>query len=335
MSQTASSTMDETRFAVCPHCNLQIRRAAVGATAVEVWHQKCWDAVREPSIDSRSWAIVHEKRWNVAGEPSIEITIAEARELPSAPPRKLPRVIAASAGAMALAITGWFATSSTAGSIPSIEIEARESLVWMDVATRPEVPNVAVDPLAIHKIPTLRGASMVELYPTLAHWIHPVVNTNRVLPELESGSFGAERNGVMRRECGQGHCGDDITGPIGRPIVAVADGIVAHVDRSRLGADKRSGRYVKIEHEDGTTTSYMHLNSIVAGLERGDRVLAGQQIGTLGNTAVHSAPPHLHFALTIPTANSASTRYIDPAPYLVRAKVLDAPDRRPAQKPAG
>ena len=156
-----------------------------------------------------------------------------------------------------------------------------------------------------------------------------------MLPELPSGGFGADRDGIVkRRECGQGHCGDDITGPIGRPIVAVSDGIVVHVDRSRLGADKHSGRYVKLEHADGTTTSYMHLNAIVAGLERGDRVMAGQQIGTLGNTAVHSAPPHLHFAVTVPNANGTSERYIDPAPYLVRAKVIDVPDRRPSQKPA-
>jgi murein DD-endopeptidase MepM/ murein hydrolase activator NlpD len=160
-----------------------------------------------------------------------------------------------------------------------------------------------------------------------------VVNTTRVLPELDSGGFGADRDGIVkRRECGQGHCGDDITGPIGRPIVAVADGVVVHVEWSRNGADGHSGRYVKIEHADGTTTAYMHLNSIAAGLERGDRVLAGQQIGTLGRTAVHSAPPHLHFALTVP--NGTTERYVDPAPYLVRAKVLEAADRRPAQKPA-
>jgi peptidase M23-like protein len=310
MSHTADSSIYQMRFALCPHCGEQIVRASVGATASELWHQRCWLAVSEV----------------------LETTIAAARELPSAPPRRVRPVMIACAGALALA--GWFLIPSTAASIPSSEIAVSEPVVWMDVAVRPETPNAAVDPLAIHKIPTLRGKPTTELYPTLATWIHPVVNTSRVLPELSSGGFGAERDGVMRRECGQGHCGDDINGPIGRPIVAVADGIVAHVDRSRLGADKRSGRYVKIEHEDGTTTSYMHLNAITEGLERGDRVLAGQQIGTLGKTAVRFAAPHLHFALEVPTGKGTNMRYLDPAPYLVRAKVMSAPDRRPPQKPA-
>ena len=331
MLQTANIIIDH--LSECPHCGLEIQRAAIGATAVEVWHETCWRSLLEPSTSIALTPAIAIEAPQPAKAALVRNPITGIGLVASAP-RMRRRVMIASASAMALAMVGWFAIGSTAGASTSIEIEAREPVVWMDAATQPEVPNAAVDPLTIHKIPTFRGRPIFELYPTLATWTHPVVDTRLMLPDLSSGGFGAERDGIRRRrECGQGHCGNDINGPIGRPIVAVADGTVAHVDRSRLGHDKHSGRYVRIEHDDGTSTSYMHLNTIVAGLEPGDRVLAGQQIGTLGRTAIRSAPPHLHFALTVSTPNSSTERYIDPAPFLVRAKVIHAPDRRPPQKP--
>src|SRR4051812_39948454 len=104
-------------------------------------------------------------------------------------------------------------------------------------------------------------------------------------------------------------------------------GVVVRVERSEMGRDGRSGRYVRIEHDDGTLTSYMHLDTIVEGLDVGDRVDGGQQIGTLGATAVHRAEPHVHFGLEVPNeagthGDNVNTHYVDPAPFLVRAKVL-------------
>ena len=154
---------------------------------------------------------------------------------------------------------------------------------------------------------------------------------------LPTGRFGAERDGLAH-PCGRGHCGVDLSGPVGRPIVAVAAGVVVHVEHSRNGRDGRSGRYVRIEHSDGVFTSYMHLNAIAAGLDVGDRVDAGQQIGTLGRTGIHSSAPHLHFALEVPTSrklgNQVITRHVDPLPFMARASVVDAADRRRAEKPA-
>ena len=86
----------------------------------------------------------------------------------------------------------------------------------------------------------------------------------------------------------RGHCGVDLDGPEGRPVVAVADGVVVRVERHELGLDGKSGRYVRIEHDDGTLTAYMHLDEIADGLELGDHVDGGQYIGTLGATAVYA-----------------------------------------------
>jgi murein DD-endopeptidase MepM/ murein hydrolase activator NlpD len=108
------------------------------------------------------------------------------------------------------------------------------------------------------------------------------------------------------------------------------------VELSELGLDGRSGRYVRVEHDDGTLTSYMHMDQ-VAEVRVGDRVTAGQFLGTLGATAVYTAAPHLHFALEVPDhaglhGDNTETHFVDPAPYLVRATVAPAPpalaDRR-------
>ena len=157
------------------------------------------------------------------------------------------------------------------------------------------------------------------------------------MPEQPSRHFGAERKGVERTECGAGHCGVDLDGPRGRPVVAVADGTVVRVERHELGLDGKSGRYVRIEHDDGTLTAYMHLDEVADGLEVGDHVDGGQYIGILGATACYVAAAHLHFSLEIPNhpglhGDNTDTHYVDPAPFLVRAKiVLDSGPQAPDQ----
>jgi murein DD-endopeptidase MepM/ murein hydrolase activator NlpD len=187
-------------------------------------------------------------------------------------------------------------------------------------------------------------------------WIHPVTGSEEVYPAQASRQFGAGRAGILpfggetqadapvagvrgRPECGSGHCGVDLDGPRGRPVVAVADGVVVRVERHEMGLDGRSGRYVRIQHDDGTLTAYMHLDEVADGLEVGDHVDGGQYIGLLGATACFHAAAHLHFSLEVPnrygeTGDTTDTHYVDPAPFLVRAKVVSIPERKHAIKPA-
>ena len=114
---------------------------------------------------------------------------------------------------------------------------------------------------------------------------------------------------------------------------------MVRVERSELGLDGRSGRYVRIEHDDGSLTAYMHMDDVADGLEVGDHVEAGQYIGTLGATAIYASLPHLHFSLEIPNragslGDITDTHYVDPAPFLARASIAKIPDRRHAIKPA-
>ncbi|MBB1494461.1 M23 family metallopeptidase [Propioniciclava sp. MC1683] len=104
------------------------------------------------------------------------------------------------------------------------------------------------------------------------------------------------------------HGGADIGGAVGAPIYAVADGVVT---KAAQGYNGGSGNNVRIDHGqmDGQNieTSYLHMNSI--SVSDGQKVKKGQQIGTVGNTGLSTAP-HLHFSVYVNGANS------DPAPFL-------------------
>jgi murein DD-endopeptidase MepM/ murein hydrolase activator NlpD len=160
--------------------------------------------------------------------------------------------------------------------------------------------------------------------------VFPIPGDERADPHFAEGKFGAFRPGRRaRRDCGRGHCGIDLIAHIGTPVVAVKDGVVAQIDYSSSG---EGGRWIRVEHEDGTSTWYMHLAHIRRGLETGDTVQAGQQIATLGRTGVTSSPTHLHFALT--RGRPGHERHLDPTKFLDLAALVAAPlDPEPPPPP--
>jgi hypothetical protein len=149
--------------------------------------------------------------------------------------------------------------------------------------------------------------------PVWACWVHPL--GQRVLPAFESRRFGASRSSQRPVECELGHCGVDLAAASGVPVVAVADGVVEHVERDAvLGG--RAGRYVRVAHLEGrVVTRYIHLDGVRADLRPGLGVVAGARLGTVGRTGVDENFPHLHFALSRRGPNGAEL-YVDPEPFL-------------------
>ncbi len=93
----------------------------------------------------------------------------------------------------------------------------------------------------------------------------------------------------------------DFDMPVGTPVHAARDGVVARVVESndRGCWDTECGRwanYIVILHSDGTTGEYYHLQRDGAVVGVGDTVRRGQAIGLSGNTG-HTTMPHLHFAV--------------------------------------
>ncbi|WP_102145810.1 M23 family metallopeptidase [Mycobacterium hubeiense] len=101
------------------------------------------------------------------------------------------------------------------------------------------------------------------------------------------------------------HGGIDIAGPIGTPILAASDGVVIDV-----GPTAGYGAWVKLRHSDGTVTLYGHINTW--NVDIGDRVMAGDQIATMGNRG-NSTGPHLHFEVLV-----NGTNRVDPTGWLAK-----------------
>ncbi len=101
------------------------------------------------------------------------------------------------------------------------------------------------------------------------------------------------------------HAGIDLANSIGTPIRAVSDGVVIDA-----GPTAGYGMWVKLRHADGTVTLYGHVNTTMVRV--GERVMAGDQIATMGNRG-NSTGPHLHFEVLL-----GGTQRIDPVPWLAK-----------------
>ena len=109
-----------------------------------------------------------------------------------------------------------------------------------------------------------------------------------------------------------GHTGTDVNINVkGKSVVAVKDGtVVKSLALKRTnGTYKSYGEYIVINHHDGTMTLYAHMLEGSRKVSKGDKVVQGQVIGTVGNTG-KSTGTHLHFEVLIKGSP------VNPIPYL-------------------
>lgn len=96
------------------------------------------------------------------------------------------------------------------------------------------------------------------------------------------------------------HNGVDYAAPVGTPIRAVGDGVIA-----AIGPRGGGGNVITLRHNATYTTAYKHLSRFAKGLRTGAKVQQGQTIGYVGTTGLSSGP-HLHFEFFV------NGRYVDP-----------------------
>ncbi len=89
------------------------------------------------------------------------------------------------------------------------------------------------------------------------------------------------------------HTGVDFAAARGTPVYATAPGRVSFV-----GSRGGYGRVVEIAHGSETTTLYAHLSAVPDGLAQGDRVAAGDLIGSVGATGTATGP-NLHYEVRV------------------------------------
>ena len=98
------------------------------------------------------------------------------------------------------------------------------------------------------------------------------------------------------------HYGMDLAANSGDDIVCFASGTVTEV-----GENGTSGKFLRVEHEDGYATMYAHCSQIY--VEEGQKVNAGEKIALVGATGKVTGP-NLHFELTHDGV------YLNPAFYM-------------------
>jgi hypothetical protein len=104
-----------------------------------------------------------------------------------------------------------------------------------------------------------------------------------------AGAFGRTR--VINGQARSPHNGEDISAPLGTPVVAMHDGI------ARLTVDHFfSGKGVFVDHGLGLYSMYFHLSEVL--VQDGEVVKQGQVIGKVGATG-RATGPHLHLGVRI------------------------------------
>src|ERR1700680_4338183 len=120
----------------------------------------------------------------------------------------------------------------------------------------------------------------------------------RGVPQIRQGDSVARSGGRFdsSRDQGKKHGALDLNGTLGQPVFAARAGRVAIADTT-WGP---MGAAVIIDHGEGDSTAYGHLNSVLVSL---GPVKQAHQIGTVGYSGNASElkaaglPPHLHFAI--------------------------------------
>jgi len=132
--------------------------------------------------------------------------------------------------------------------------------------------------------------------------IQPV--DNKEITKLVSG-FGQRINPFHKGS--YFHPGVDFVAPRGTEVFAAGPGRVISISKSDLQAGY--GNQLVIDHGDGFTTRYAHLEEIK--VKAGQTVTKGMVIGTIGNSG-GSIAPHLHYEVMKAGEN------VDPALYLMQ-----------------
>jgi RHS repeat-associated protein len=113
-------------------------------------------------------------------------------------------------------------------------------------------------------------------------------------------NFGEQRKSYVHKGLDINFSGGGNT-DLGAPILATHSGKITRIAKIEDGDKNAGGNRVQITSSDGrVSTSYMHLNSMVEGLEVGQEINEGMQIGTMGgsgNGKKDAYLSHLHYEL--------------------------------------
>ncbi len=118
-------------------------------------------------------------------------------------------------------------------------------------------------------------------------------NSQKIVIEKEvvsEGYFTHPIPGSVLTQGAHGYNSVDFGAPVGTPVLASASGKV--IVSKASGYNGGYGKYIVVEHDNGTQTLYAHLSSVLVVVD--DEVTKAEKIALSGNTG-RSTGPHLHF----------------------------------------
>ncbi|MCL2852915.1 MAG: M23 family metallopeptidase [Defluviitaleaceae bacterium] len=147
----------------------------------------------------------------------------------------------------------------------------------------------------------------------------PIGFDNEFEPSYMYGdSFGTRNVTLANPRAGGTNIYDRENVPGRIPVVAVASGTIL-----RSGWTNNFGYRVEVQGERGTVFTYSHLHAITEGINDGETIMAGEVLGSIGNTgfaglqhARGQAPAHLRFTIAPQTRLTMDVFYINPYPFL-------------------
>ena len=116
-------------------------------------------------------------------------------------------------------------------------------------------------------------------------------NLNGILPVV-AGRISSDYEDINAFRGNRPHKAIDFAAPTGTQVIASFSGKVLIADDTTL--HRNYGKVVLIEHEGQLQSLYAHLDSFA--VESGQYVVAGQKLGTVGETG-RTTGPHLHFEM--------------------------------------
>ncbi|AKF09951.1 FG-GAP-like repeat-containing protein [Sandaracinus amylolyticus] len=171
----------------------------------------------------------------------------------------------------------------------------------------------------------MRGALVIAIASVIAsssiaraqsvRYRRPFDGGHRVSAYFDHNGGGGCTDWACGGTCYNGHSGNDYAMPVGTPVLAAAAGRVvatfngcANYGSFGNTCGGRCGNYVSIAHDDGSRSTYCHmqLGSIRVGV--GQHVGCGQVLGGSASSG-SSTGPHLHFGHRSPGAGGASDPY--------------------------
>ena len=142
-----------------------------------------------------------------------------------------------------------------------------------------------------HDLPSFGSRDDSAFVPTLWPVTGPITS-----------SFGEREDPIAGNGEGEFHPGIDISGPMGTPIHATADGVVTSAD-----VVNGYGRMVAIDHGHGVETYYGHMSGFA--VTAGQSVSRGQVIGYIGHSG-RTTGNHVHYEVRIRNAPVNPHKYL-------------------------